>query len=223
MSNQMTKLMDEWNKTIHNEWAIDIAPERLGYLRNKLLYSMMVSATRSFLYYLEAPYHRETVLNAALAYREAANFYADDNTDFESIAKAVCNKVLGNDDETALVEKPEWYSDEEWEEARHAATFDKDNVLFRPRLEGFVTGAYFDNPDVYPSEFDADNARKVVRLAMHAVLWKAETDSKFCAMKLTKCSTTRTKKYWTQEGYSAKEALVATRTFIKQHSLEWDE
>jgi len=222
MSN-MQRLMDGWNETINDEWAIDIAPERLVFLRNKIMYSMLLSASRSYLYYIEAPLHREGALNCALAYREAANFYADDNTDFEKMAVAISNKVLGSDDKTSMPERPEWISEEEWVTARHEATHDADNVLFKPRIEGFVTGAYYDTPCVFPSEFDVDNARKVTRLAMQAVLWKAEEDSKFCTRKLTKCSTTRAKIYWQQESFSAKQALVSTQTFIKQHALEWDE
>lgn len=222
MSN-IGKLVDAWNVTINEEWVIDIAPQRLPYLKNKLLYSMYQSASKSFLYYLENPATRESALANALAYREGADFWSDESTDYDKIATSICDKIIGIEDESAIPERPDWISEEEWVEARYEATHDADNKMYRPRIEGFITGAHYDTPCVYPSEFDVENARRVVRAAMQSVLFKATADSKLCNMKLTKSMSRRAKIFWQQESFDAKQVLESTKAFIKQHNLEWDE
>lgn len=222
MTNVMKEL-DNWESMIHEEWSSKIEPERLNFLRNKIYYSAMRSAAQSFIYYLEAPNQRPNAISNAIDFRRFADYFADDKVDVEKVSDSICKSLLPVAEETALPEKPEWISDEEWAEAQHDAVHDDDGNLLRPKVEGFLTGAYYDKPSLYPSEFDVDQARRVVRQCMQNVLRKTVDDSKLCTRKLVKALSARAKAFWTNACYDAKEAVTVTEAFIKQHSLEWDE
>lgn len=222
MTNVMKEL-DNWESMIHEEWSSKIEPERLNFLRNKIYYSAMRSAAQSFIYYLEAPNQRPNAISNAIDFRLFADYFADDKVDVDKVSDSICKGLLPVAEETALPEKPEWISDEEWAEAQHDAVHDDDGNLLRPKVEGFLTGAYYDKPSLYPSEFDADQARRVVRQCMQNVLRKAVDDNKLCTRKLVKALSARAKAFWTNACYDAKEAVTVTEAFIKQHSLEWDE
>jgi len=222
MSNVLKEL-DRWETIIREEWLVNIEPERLNFLRNKIYYSAMRSAAQSMIYHLEAPTQRVNALSNAIDFRTFADYFADDNTDAEKVSKAICDNLLPLAEETALPERPEWISAEEWAEAQHDAMHDDSGNLLRPKIEGFITGAYYDNPKVYPSEFDGDQARRVVRACMQNVLRKAVDDNKLCSKRLVKAMSAKQKSYWTNASYDAKEAVTVTEQFIKRHSLEWDE
>lgn len=217
------KELDNWEALIHEEWSAKIEPERLGYLRNKIYYSAMRSAAQSFIYHMESPTSRQNALSNAIDFRVFADYFADDKVDVEKVADSICKGLLPMAEETVLPEKPEWISDEEWAQAQHDAVHDESGNLLRPKVEGFLTGAYYDKPSLYPSEFDADQARRVVRQCMQNVLRKAEDDNRLCTRKLVKALSARAKAFWTNASYDAREAVAVTEAFIKQHSLEWDE
>lgn len=222
MSNVMKEL-DNWYDIIREEWSVLIEPERLNFLRNKIYYSAMRSAAQSFIYHLEAPTQRVNALSNAIDFRTFADYFADDHTDEDKVAESICKSLLPMAEETTLPEKPEWISDEEWAEAQHDAVHDESGNLLRPKVEGFITGAYYDNPKVYPSEFDGDQARRVVRSCMQNVLRKALDDNKLCTRRLVKAMSAKASAFWTNACYDAKEAVTVTEAFIKRHSLEWDE
>lgn len=217
------KELDNWEAMIHEEWSAKIEPERLGYLRNKIYYSAMRSAAQTFIYYLEAPNQRPNALSNAIDFRTFADYFADDRVDIDKVTESICKNLLPIAEETSLPEKPEWISDEEWAEAQHDAVHDESGNLLRPKVEGFLTGAYYDKPSLYPSEFDGDQARRVVRQCMQNALRKAIDDNKLCTRKLVKAMSAKAKAFWTNACYDAKEAVTVTESFIKQHSLEWDE
>ena len=222
MTNVMKEL-DNWESMIHEEWSSKIEPERLGFLRNKIYYSAMRSAAQSFIYYLEAPNQRHNALSNAIDFRTFADYFADDKVDVDKVTDSICKGLLPVAEETALPEKPEWITDEEWQQAQHDAVHDEGGNLLRPKVEGFLTGAYYDKPSLFPSEFDGDQARRVVRQCMQNVLRKAFDDSNLCTRRLVKALSAKQKAYWTNASYDAKEAVTVTEAFIKQHSLEWDE
>lgn len=217
------KELNHWESMIREEWSAKIEPERRMYLVNKIYYSAMRAAAQSFIYYLEAPHQRPNALSNAMDFRTFADYWADDRTDDEKVADSICNNLLPSGEQTSLPEKPEWFTDEEWEQAQHDAMHDDTGALLRPKVEGFITGAYYDKPSLYPSEFDADQARRTVRSCMQNVLRKAEDDNRLCCRKLVKAMSAKAKAFWTNASYDAKEAVTVTQTFIKQHSLEWDE
>jgi hypothetical protein len=222
MSNVMKEL-DNWETILRDEWSSQIEPERLVYLRNKIYYSAMRTSAKSFIYYLEAPNVRHNALSDAMDFRQFADYFADDKTDADKVAKSICDNLLPIAEETSLPEKPEWISDEEWAEAQHDAVHDENGNLLRPKVEGFITGAYYDKPSLYPSEFDGDQARRVVRNCIQNALRKALDDDKLCTKRLVKALSARDKAYWTNASYGAKEVVNVTQAFIKRHSLEWDE
>jgi hypothetical protein len=216
-------IVGSWGTKIEEEWAIDIEPDRKVFLRNKILYAGLKQAAKSFLYYLDAPNYREQALASAIVYREFANCFMDDKTDFEKIAISICNGILASEDETQLPEKPEWYTDEEWAQGQEDATHDEAGDLVRPKVEGFITGAFYDKPCIFPSEFDGDNARRVVRACMQSVLLKCEQDNTKCVRSLARAHTTRSVTYWTNQGFGAKQALTETQNFVNRYDLHWDE
>lgn len=218
----LNSILNGWGTRIEEEWALDIEPERCGYLRNKILYSGLKSAAKSFLYYLDAPMYRETALATAIEYRMFANYFMDDRTDFDKIAMSICSGILAPEDETQMPEKPEWYTDEEWAKGQQDAKHDEGGDLVRPKVEGFVTGAFYEKPCVSTSEFDKDNARRVVRACMQSVLMKCQQDNDKCVRSLARAHTRRSVSWWTNQGYSAKQALTETRDFIENHDLHWD-
>ena len=222
MSNVLKEL-NEWYEIVREEWMVNIEPERLGFLRNKIYYAAMRSAAQSFMYHLEAPTQRKGALSNAMDFRTFADYFSDDRTEVDKVAVAICNGLLPPADETALPERPDWISELEWAEAQHDATHDERGQLLRPKVEGFITGAYYDYPNVYPSEFDGDQARRVIRTCMQNVLRKALDDNKLCNRRLVTAMSAKAKSFWTNASYDAKEAVTLTEAFIKRHDLHWDE
>jgi len=215
--------LHDWGTRIEEEWATDLDPERLAFLRNKILYKGLETAAKSFLYYLDAPAYRDTTLAQSIEYRQFSNYFMDDRTDFEKIATSICNWILPPEDETQMPKKPEWYTDEEWEAGQQAASHDEAGNLIRPKVEGFITGAFYEKPCVYPSEYDGDNARRIVRACMQSVLTKTTFDNNKCLRGLARANTARSVGWWTNQGYSAKQAHEATVKFVDHHQLHWDE
>lgn len=224
MSN-MTSVMSKWSSMIWDEWYIDISPEQRPWLLNKIVYKAMQAAGRSFIRYLDSPFGRENELSCAIAYRRFAMDFdtSEANINWDDIVASLCDNLLGTKDETALPERPDWISEEEWEEAKQAAQHDADGKLIRPQLEGFLTNCKLDEPCVYPTEFDEDNGRKVVRSCMQAVLTKCVDSKRYTTQRLTKPNTGHWKAFWINKNYEAVGNYEATKAFIDQHELHWDE
>lgn len=214
--------LDMWFEILMNEWSAELSPERKPYLWNKMLFASLEASARSFIYYLEAPNRRAGALVQADAYRSFAQSFDQEDVDWEQVALAIADRNIGYMDESCAPERPDWIPEEDWVEAQHAATHDEDGKLLRPQLLGFLTGAKYDIPVVEESEFDTDNAMKVVRACIHQALKKCQQDYTFCLRKAAKPNSNYWQNVWNVKTFDAKMDKDTTELFIKQHSLEYE-
>jgi len=223
MSNVLNANLEEWFDLLMTEWSPELSPDRKPYLWNKMLFSALESAARSFIYYAESPSRHEVALIQAIAYRRFAHYFTDEHTDFEELSVAIADRNIGYMDESCVPERPEWIPEEDWLQAQHDATHDEAGNMLRPQLLGFLTGARYEVPCKDSSEFDNENTRKVVRAAIHQCLKKTEQDYKFCLRKAAKPNSNYWQDVWNSKCYDAKLDRDTTQSFIKQHNLEYDE
>jgi len=217
--NNLEQIVGRWDRLISEEWLGEIAPDQKTWLINKIFYQARKTAARSLVYYLEYPKGREPALNQALVYRDFSDGYMDDKTDVDAVTKDITKKILGIGDETATIEKPEWMTVEDWEEAQEDALQDSEGNLLQPQLEGFLDGARYDWPSVYPSEHDEDNARKLVTNCMQAVLYQCQMSVRNCTKWLRRANSSKFKAQWENASYAAIENRDATQKFIDAHEL----
>lgn len=221
--NHVLIITDKWADIIYEEWKLDISPEQQPWLLNKIVYQARKSAGRQFIKYCEGGVNREHALCCALAYRAFSDYFADEKTDDEQIAKSIREGILGVGEEVAMIEKPEGCSDEEWAEAQKEAFTDIEGNLIAPQLEGFLMGAKYSTPCVYPSEFDENNVRRMVTNCMQSVLSQCQRSKKNCLRWLAKANTEKFRMTWRANYEEAKMHLKVTEDFIRKHELEYED
>lgn len=211
-----------WENEVRQSLVHAITEERQPWVKGKIFYSLMTSAGRNFLYYIEKPYGRESALDLALVLREMAQGFDHDKQDLDKLVLSVAQKLIPVGEEAAVVERPDWISEEDWAQAQHDAAHDESDNLLRPQLEGFLTGAYYAKPCLYESEFDDDKIRNAVRAAANNVLFKVEADYKYTMRQYQKPNSKKWAGIWMNKLYDAKDDLKIVQDFITKHSLEYD-
>jgi hypothetical protein len=222
MSN-LQRQADHWETVVRQDYVHTITEERQPWVKGKLFYSMMVSAARSFIYYIERPLYRQAALEQALVVREMAFGFDNDKQDLDKLIASVAQKLIPIGEEAAVVDKPDWITDEEWQQAEHDSTHDEQDNLLRPQLEGFLSGAQYDMPILEESEFDSDKIRNVVRAALNNARYKVQSDFSHNMKQYKKPNSAKWKAIWTNKLYDAKDDLKVTNDFIAKHGLEYDE
>lgn len=222
----MTNLMkacDGWERVLRDELVLVMEGDRQPWIKGKIFYSLLLSASNSFVYYIENPTYRQDALVMALALREMAQGFDHDKQDLEKLTISIAQRIIPVGEEAAVVERPDFISEEDWEQAQHDATHTADDKLIRPQLEGFLNGAHYDMPCVWPSEFDDDRVRNAVRAAAHNALKKVEGDYRHCLKEYQKPNSKKWAGIWLNKTYAAKEDMKIIQDFIDRHSLQYDE
>jgi len=206
-----------------------ISEDRQKWLRLRVANSLLFGAGAAFFHYSRAPKKNEAQLNHAIALRDAAaQFYQDDDermaADAEGVVRYYSPKPPVQIDRKKAARKvPDSILKRRAEAAKKVALQNVQREKILPKLEGFLNGAQYKEIDLQPSEFDTDSAHRVASMAFGKMLERVEQDLIYHSEKWDEADQNddaHACARWEAESFLAEEDEKTIKAIVKQYGFD---